>query len=218
MTHPRNKLQSDFHSGFDDAAWWRKSVLKWVKAGGITLAAYLALLAVSGYFQVGVAGGPPLGYYKWCASSGECERVEPVTIAYTGEIQNLLNQAWSERRYQVAYEPEETGDDWHYPEDGRGDCEDIAIWFRTYLEAHGIPRGAMRFAVGDSAAGRHAWLTIHTSRGLVAIDQEEVALASEFHAVADLYETNKCNVFCEWRSNVIYPSRESVVVHTEDRR
>ncbi len=65
------------------------------------------------------------------------------------------------------------GDRWDYPDDGKGDCEDIQLLKRRLLAQAGLPRRAMRMTVVvDSKDAGHAVLTVRTDRGDLILDNE----------------------------------------------
>ncbi len=62
-------------------------------------------------------------------------------------------------------------DQWDYPSDGKGDCEDFALLKRRLLIAAGFPRQALLMTVVKEKNGDgHAILTIKTSRGDFVLD------------------------------------------------
>jgi predicted transglutaminase-like cysteine proteinase len=62
-------------------------------------------------------------------------------------------------------------DRWDYPDDGKGDCEDIQLLKRKLLADTGLPRRAMRMAmVIDQDGAGHAVLLIRTDRGDLILD------------------------------------------------
>ena len=64
-------------------------------------------------------------------------------------------------------------DRWDYPDDGKGDCEDIQLLKRRLLAEAGLPRRAMRMTVVvDSKDAGHAVLTVRTDRGDLILDNE----------------------------------------------
>jgi predicted transglutaminase-like cysteine proteinase len=68
-------------------------------------------------------------------------------------------------------------DRWDYPEDGKGDCEDIQLLKRKLLAEAGLPRRAMRMTVViDSKDAGHAVLTVRTDRGDLVLDNETDAV------------------------------------------
>ncbi len=62
-------------------------------------------------------------------------------------------------------------DQWDYPTDGKGDCEDYALLKRKLLIAAGYPRQALLMTVVRNLDGEgHAILTVKTSRGEFVLD------------------------------------------------
>ena len=62
-------------------------------------------------------------------------------------------------------------DQWDYPMDGFGDCEDFALLKRKLLINEGLPRQALLITVVRDKQGEgHAILTVHTSRGDLILD------------------------------------------------
>jgi predicted transglutaminase-like cysteine proteinase len=64
-------------------------------------------------------------------------------------------------------------DRWDYPDDGRGDCEDIRLLKRKRLAEKGLPRRAMRMTVVlDQDGAGHAVLMVRTTSGDLILDNE----------------------------------------------
>jgi len=62
-------------------------------------------------------------------------------------------------------------DRWDYPYDGKGDCEDFALFKRKLLIEAGFPRQALLMSVvKDEHNEGHAVLTLTTSRGDFVLD------------------------------------------------
>ena len=62
-------------------------------------------------------------------------------------------------------------DQWDYPTDGKGDCEDYALLKRRMLMDEGFPRQALLMTVVKEANGDgHAVLTVKTNRGEFVLD------------------------------------------------
>ncbi|MBO6542334.1 MAG: transglutaminase-like cysteine peptidase [Alphaproteobacteria bacterium] len=219
MTRTLNERQSDFVDGVDHVKWLQSSVAKWAASTALTLVTFIVLMIASAYFGVGVASELPRGYFTWCQTdTSNCPAVEPQVVPYTYETANLLEMARSERRFAIRYRADDI-DSWSYPSRGWGDCEDIAIWFRSFLHQNGVPMGAMRFAVGRTWNGLHVWLEVMTDRGPIAIDQYEIATRDRFRVKFSYGESYDCDEYgCAWRGNTLYPSRESVSGFTQDRR
>ncbi len=68
-------------------------------------------------------------------------------------------------------------DQWDYPTDGRGDCEDFALLKRKLLMKAGFPRQALLMTVVKEANGEgHAILTVKTDQGEFALDNLDDAV------------------------------------------
>jgi predicted transglutaminase-like cysteine proteinase len=62
-------------------------------------------------------------------------------------------------------------DQWDYPTDGKGDCEDYALMKRKLLIEEGLPRQALLMTVvKDLNNEGHAVLTLKTNRGDFVLD------------------------------------------------
>ena len=60
----------------------------------------------------------------------------------------------------------ESFDRWDYPSDGKGDCEDYALFKRKILIEEGFPRQALLMTVvKDEHNEGHSVLTVKTSAG-----------------------------------------------------
>lgn len=70
-----------------------------------------------------------------------------------------------------------TDDRWDYPNDGKGDCEDIQLLKRRILVRNGVPRRAMRMTVVIDELGQgHAVLVLRTDRGDLVLDNKHDAI------------------------------------------
>ncbi len=64
-------------------------------------------------------------------------------------------------------------DRWDYPDDGKGDCEDIQLLKRKVLAVRGLPRRAMRMTVViDQEGAGHAVLMVRTIWGDLILDNK----------------------------------------------
>lgn len=62
-------------------------------------------------------------------------------------------------------------DQWDYPADGKGDCEDYALFKRKILIGEGFPRqGLLMTVVKDEHNDGHAILTVKTNAGDFVLD------------------------------------------------
>ena len=68
-------------------------------------------------------------------------------------------------------------DRWDYPDDGKGDCEDMQLLKRKLLVEKGLPRRAMRMTVVIDRKGEgHAVLMVRTSKGDLILDNARDAI------------------------------------------
>jgi predicted transglutaminase-like cysteine proteinase len=68
-------------------------------------------------------------------------------------------------------------DRWDYPDDGRGDCEDMQLLKRKLLIRAGLPRRALRMTVVVDEQGEgHAVLLVRTDRGDFILDNKRDAV------------------------------------------
>jgi predicted transglutaminase-like cysteine proteinase len=68
-------------------------------------------------------------------------------------------------------------DQWDYPTDGKGDCEDFALLKRRMLIERGYPRAALLMTVVKEANGDgHAVLTVRTNHGEYVLDNMNDAI------------------------------------------
>jgi predicted transglutaminase-like cysteine proteinase len=162
--------------------------------GIITKAALAIALAAAVFFAIeapGVAGSDvatfvsvgadtsvPYGWVEFCARyRGECEdedrAVQPIelTPAAMRKIQRI--NAWVNKNIVAVSDQDHWGvvDQWDYPTDGKGDCEDFALLKRRMLIEEGFPRQALLMTVVKESNGDgHAILTIKTNRGEFVLD------------------------------------------------
>jgi predicted transglutaminase-like cysteine proteinase len=106
---------------------------------------------------------------------------EPAVLSLTQATWALLKSV--NLRVNAAIEPITdqahwgVSDRWDYPDDGKGDCEDIQLLKRRLLAEAGLPRRAMRMTVViDSKDAGHAVLTVRTDRGDLILDNETDAV------------------------------------------
>lgn len=109
----------------------------------------------------------------------ECEvdLTEPLTVTLTPATWSLLrkvNGHVNDTIKQVADNVHwGVNDRWDFPDDGRGDCEDLQLLKRRLLAEAGLPRRAMRMTVViDKRDMGHAVLTVLTDRGDLVLDND----------------------------------------------
>jgi predicted transglutaminase-like cysteine proteinase len=123
---------------------------------------------------------PPIGWIDFCPSHADDCDVAPLPAKKLA-----LNQAtWSELvrvNQSVNAQIEQVEDivlygvseKWTYPDEGKGDCEDIALLKRRILMREGIPRQALLMTVvRDETGAGHAVLTVATDRGDFVLDSK----------------------------------------------
>jgi predicted transglutaminase-like cysteine proteinase len=86
---------------------------------------------------------------------------------------------WVNAYVKPVSDPEQWGviDQWDYPYDRRGDCEDYALFKRKILIEEGLPRqGLLMTVVKNEQNVGHAILTVKTNSGEFVLDNlnEEV--------------------------------------------
>ncbi len=130
------------------------------------------------YVSVGADTSVPYGWVEFCGRyRGECpdddRAAQPMdlTPAVMRKIQRI-NAAVNKSVAPVS-DMDHWGvvDQWDYPTDGKGDCEDYALLKRRMLMDEGFPRQALLMTVVKEANGDgHAVLTVKTNRGEFVLD------------------------------------------------
>ncbi len=130
------------------------------------------------YVSVGADTSVPYGWVEFCGRyRGECpdddRAAQPIdlTPAVMRKIQRI-NAAVNKSVTPVS-DMDHWGvvDQWDYPTDGKGDCEDYALLKRRMLIDEGFPRQALLMTVVKEANGDgHAVLTVKTNRGEFVLD------------------------------------------------
>ncbi|HEX2552247.1 MAG TPA: transglutaminase-like cysteine peptidase [Microvirga sp.] len=121
---------------------------------------------------------PTAAWSAFCLQHpGECavDRAEPEIVPFTPQVLAALTAVNRSVNRAIVPVPdlEHWGvtDRWDFPDDGRGDCEDIQLLKRRLLAERGLPRRAMRMTVVINGKGEgHAVLTVRTSRGDLILD------------------------------------------------
>ena len=130
------------------------------------------------YVSVGADTSVPYGWVEFCSRyRSECadddRAAQPIdlTPAVMRKIQRI-NAAVNKSVAPVS-DMDHWGvvDQWDYPADGKGDCEDYALLKRRMLLDEGFPRQALLMTVVKEANGDgHAVLTVKTNRGEFVLD------------------------------------------------
>ncbi len=126
-------------------------------------------------------GGPtsvPYGWADFCRRySGECDSgpLAPLDVNLTAKTMKEIGRVgrWVNAHVKPVSDMEHWGviDRWDYPSDGKGDCEDFALFKRKILIDEGFPRQALLMTVvKDEHNEGHAVLTVKTSAGEFVLD------------------------------------------------
>jgi predicted transglutaminase-like cysteine proteinase len=149
--------------------------------GGL-IAAYGANAAASSMQSTPAPTGKetsiPYGWVDFCQRyRGECERPElpPADINLTPKAMKEIERVnqWVNTNITPMSDTEHWGviDQWDYPTDGKGDCEDYALLKRKLLIDEGLPRQALLMTVvKDLNNEGHAVLTVKTNKGDFVLD------------------------------------------------
>jgi predicted transglutaminase-like cysteine proteinase len=126
-------------------------------------------------------GGPtsvPYGWVDFCQRyRAECDGPEltPADVNLTPKAMKEIERVnqWVNANITPLSDQEHWGviDQWDYPTDGKGDCEDYALLKRKLLIEEGMPRQALLMTVvKDSNNDGHAVLTVKTNKGDFVLD------------------------------------------------
>jgi predicted transglutaminase-like cysteine proteinase len=120
----------------------------------------------------------PFGWIDFCRRyKGECDadptpgpdiQATAANLAIIAQVNDLVN-----RSVEPVNDIDHWGvaDQWDYPTDGKGDCEDYALLKRKLLREHGFPsRTLLITVVRDSQGEGHAILTVKTTGGDYVLD------------------------------------------------
>jgi predicted transglutaminase-like cysteine proteinase len=130
------------------------------------------------FIAVGGQSLTPYGWADFCVRYvGECDggRMTPMDVDFTPQAMKRLQQVNSfvNKTIKPMSDMEHWGvvDQWDYPSDGYGDCEDYALLKRRILMDDGFPRQALLMTVVKDTHGEgHAVLTVKTSVGEFILD------------------------------------------------
>jgi predicted transglutaminase-like cysteine proteinase len=182
---------------------WR---FKQIAAGGkLVLAAVVALAASAGstaageriayggpsnlqerssYIATGEATRPPIGWVEFCIRyKPECvtKVSAPRDVVLTAKAWSdmIKVNTWANQNIKPVTDLEHWGvvEQWDYPDDGKGDCEDYVLLKRRMLMQAGWPREALLITVvRDKKGDGHAVLTVRTNRGEFILDNQEAEI------------------------------------------
>jgi len=136
------------------------------------------------YIAVGEATRPPIGWIQFCEERPwECkaEATEPrdvqLTKAAFKELERVNRYVNDHVKPMTDLEHYGVIEEWAYPEDGYGDCEDYVLLKRRMLMQLGWPRGALLITVvRDKKGDGHAVLTVRSDKGEFILDNQEAEI------------------------------------------
>jgi len=136
------------------------------------------------YIAVGEATRAPIGWVEFCIRyKPECETkpsaARDVVLTSKAWSDMLKVNAWANDNIVPITDLEHWGvvEQWDYPDDGKGDCEDYVLLKRRMLMQAGWPREALLITVvRDKKGDGHAVLTVKTNRGEFILDNQESAI------------------------------------------
>ena len=160
---------------------WGKTIVGATLALAGLLGSQLPALAgvpLSSFVTVGSRTSVPYGWLDFCNRyAPECDgpALAARDIELSGKVYGELDRVNRQVNgsIQAITDLDHWGvvDRWDYPLDGKGDCEDFALFKRKLLIEAGYPRQALLITVvRDHNGDGHAVLTVKTSRGEFVLD------------------------------------------------
>ena len=136
------------------------------------------MLPKSSFIAVGGQTLVPYGWVDFCnryASECSGRALAPMDLNLTPKTAKILEKtnAWVNSHVKAMSDQDHWGvvDQWDYPSDGYGDCEDYALFKRRLLMEEGFPRQSLLMTVVKDENGEgHAVLTVKTSQGEYVLD------------------------------------------------
>jgi predicted transglutaminase-like cysteine proteinase len=133
------------------------------------------------YAPVGSVTRPPIGWVEFCIRyKPECQTKPstPRDIVLTPKAWSDMVKVndWANENIKPITDLEHWGvvEEWDYPDDGYGDCEDYVLLKRRMLTQAGWPREALLITVvRDKKGDGHSVLTVKTNRGEFILDNQE---------------------------------------------
>jgi predicted transglutaminase-like cysteine proteinase len=167
-----------------------------ILGAGIAVAALAAVIGSASaanerplFAAVGASVRAPVGWLEFCSEyAPECETksLEARDVVLTTKAWKDLTRVnrWVNDTVKPITDLEHWGvvEQWNYPDDGYGDCEDYVLLKRRMLMQAGWPRQALLITVvRDKRGDGHAVLTVKTDKGEFILDNqnEEILLWSE---------------------------------------
>ena len=134
------------------------------------------------FIAVGASARAPIGWLEFCSEyAPECETkpLEPRDIVLTTKAWKDMVRInrWVNDTVKPITDLEHWGvvEQWNYPDDGYGDCEDYVLLKRRLLMQAGWPRQALLITVvRDKRGDGHAVLTVRTDKGELILDNQNV--------------------------------------------
>ena len=132
----------------------------------------------------GVQTLPPIGWVQFCKRYANDPRrpcnpgvLQALDVVLDPNVLTLLNRVNDAVNTTIdpVTDMEHWGviDQWDYPDDKRGDCEDYVIEKRHRLMKLGVPRQALLITVVRDRQGEgHAVLTVKTDKGDLILDNQ----------------------------------------------
>ena len=163
--------------------FYRSILAALVMAGGLSAlnASTEARDIKASFAGIGKPTSVPFGWVDFCKRyAGECntQDLAPMDVNLTAKSLKELERI--NKWVNVNIEPVSDMDHWHvidqwdYPTDGKGDCEDYALLKRKMLIEEGFPRQALLMTVVKDEHGEgHAVLTVKSNRGELVLDNQE---------------------------------------------
>jgi predicted transglutaminase-like cysteine proteinase len=142
----------------------------------------IAATSDDAFLYVGVHGTarPPIGWVDFCARyTGECATVPTMprdVVMTAAAFRDLVRvNKWVNETIKPMTDLDHWGviEQWDYPDDGYGDCEDYVLLKRRLLLQAGWPREALLITVvRDKKDEGHAVLAVKTDRGEFILDNQ----------------------------------------------
>jgi predicted transglutaminase-like cysteine proteinase len=133
------------------------------------------------YIAVGAVTRAPIGWAEFCFRyKPECatKPSAPRDVVFTAKAWSDLVKVnnWVNNNIKPITDLEHWGvvEQWDFPDDGYGDCEDYVLLKRRMLMQAGWPREALLITVvRDKKNDGHAVLTVKTDKGEFVLDNQE---------------------------------------------
>jgi predicted transglutaminase-like cysteine proteinase len=137
-----------------------------------------AVTLEASYAAIGLQTTVPFGWVDFCQRyKGECDHgpMAPLDINLSAKALAEIDRVnkWVNTAIEPISDMDHWGvaDQWDYPSDRKGDCEDYALLKRRLLIGLGFPRQALLMTVvKDEHDDGHAILTLKTNHGEFVLD------------------------------------------------